>query len=329
MPFSVGICGLPNVGKSTLFKILTKREVEISPRPFTTIKPNVGVVTILDERLKKLGEMIKPEKLTFPKIEFVDVAGLVRGAHLGEGLGNQFLGYLRNTDLILEVIRCFENPEIENVLGEINPQKEIEILETELLMKDLETLEKEEKKSEILKKIKEEVKKGKKISEIEIPKEKEKEIKKYQFLTQKPVIYLLNVDGKTKFEKPKVEFLEINLKEEEEILQLTEQERKELGLKTKINDLISECYRKLNLITFYTIAKGKEARAWELIKNSTILEAAGKIHSDFLKFIKAEVINFKRLVEFKSWQKAKEVGAIKIVGKDYIVEDGDIIEFKI
>lgn len=328
MPFSVGICGLPNVGKSTLFKVLTKREVEISPRPFTTIKPNVGVVSVPDERLEKIAKLTKPEKVTFPKIEFVDVAGLVKGAHLGEGLGNQFLAHLRSCDLILEVIRCFENPEVENILGEINPQKEIEILETELLMKDLESLEKI-KGNKILEKVREEVKRGVKIANLKLSQKEREEIKKYQFLTQKPVVYVLNVDGKTNFEKPKVEFLEINLKEEEEILELTKEEKKELGLESKIDSLISRCYQALNLITFYTIAGGKEAKGWELERGKTILDAAGKIHSDFLKFIKAEVINFEELMRFGSWQKAKELGAIKIVGKGYLVEDGDIIEFKI
>ena len=331
MSFSVGICGLPNVGKSTLFKVLTKREVKISPIPFTTIEPNVGKVSVPDKRLEEISKLIKPEKTTPTQIEFVDVAGLVRGAHKGEGLGNQFLSHLRPCDAIVEVIRCFENPLAENVLGKVNPKEEIEILETELLMKDLETLERlsEKKRSKIFEKIREEVLRGKKIREIELQESEKKEIEPYQFLTQKPTIYLLNVDGKTKFERPKVEFLEINLKEEEEILELSEKERQEIGLQSKIENLILACYKALNLITFFTIAKRKEARAWTLKKGSSILEAAGKIHSDFLKFAKAEVINWKKLVEIGSWQKAKERGELKIVGKNYIVEDGDVIEFKI
>jgi GTP-binding protein YchF len=333
MSFSVGICGLPNVGKSTLFKVLTKREVKISPRPFTTISPNVGKIEVPDERLKKIAEIVKPEKITFTQIEFVDVAGLIKGAHKGEGLGNQFLAHLRNCDAILEVIRCFEKEGVENVLGEVNPQKEIEILETELLMKDLETLEKlvkeskgkKDKEFEILKKALEEVSKGKKLNEIL----NEDLLKKYQFLTGKKFIYLLNINGKTKYEKPKVDFLEMNLKEEEEMLELSEKERKELGFESKVEELIKKCYNSLDLITFYTIAKGKEARAWTLKKGSLIVEAAEKIHSDFKKFIKAEVLDFETFLKEGGWQKAKAEGKIKIVGRDYVVKDGDIIEFKI
>jgi GTP-binding protein YchF len=336
MSFSVGICGLPNVGKSTLFKILTKKEVKISPRPFTTISPNIGKIEVPDERLKKIAEMVRPEKVTPTQIEFIDVAGLIKGAHKGEGLGNQFLAQLRDCDAILEVIRCFEKESVENVLGEINPQKEIEILETELLMKDLETLEKlvkekkekrekKDKETEILKKALEEVSKGKKLIEFL----NEDFFKKYQFLTGKKFVYLLNINGKTKFEKPKVDFLEINLKEEEEMIGLSEKEKEELGFKSKIEDLIEKCYKTLDLVTFYTIAKGKETRAWTLKKGSSIVEAAEKIHSDFKKFIKAEVLDFETFLKEGGWHKAKTEGKIKIVGRNYKVEDGDIIEFKV
>jgi GTP-binding protein YchF len=338
MSFSVGIVGLPNVGKSTLFKILTKREVKISPRPFTTIEPNVGQVTVPDPRLEKIGELVKPQKLTPTKIEFVDIAGLVRGAHRGEGLGNQFLSYIRNCDSILFVLRAFESPEVENVLGEINPAKEIEILKVELLMKDLETLEraipkvekKEKKKVEILRKIKEEISKGRMIGEIELGEKEKEEIKEYQFLTQKPYFCVVNVNGKTKFERLKVPHLEMNLKEEEEILELNEEEKKELGVESRVEKLIENCYKILNLITFYTIAGGKEAKAWTIKEGSFAPEAGGIVHSDFKeKFIRAEVINFEDFVKVGSWQKAKEMGLLKIVGRDYEVKDGDIIEFKI
>jgi GTP-binding protein YchF len=338
MSFSVGIVGLPNVGKSTLFKILTKREVKISPRPFTTIEPNVGQVTVPDPRLEKIGELVKPQKLTPTKIEFVDIAGLVRGAHRGEGLGNQFLSYIRNCDSILFVLRAFESPEVENVLGEINPAKEIEILKVELLMKDLETLEraiqkvekKEKKKVEILRKIKEEISKGRMISEIELGEKEKEEIKEYQFLTQKPYFCVVNVNGKTKFERLKVPHLEMNLKEEEEILELNEEEKRELGIESRVEKLIENCYKILNLITFYTVAGGKEAKAWTIKEGSFAPEAGGIVHSDFKeKFIRAEVINFEDFVKVGSWQKAKEMGLLKIVGRDYEVKDGDIIEFKI
>jgi GTP-binding protein YchF len=339
MSFSVGIVGLPNVGKSTLFKVLTRREVKISPRAFTTIEPNVGQVTVPDQRLKKIAEFVKPEKVTPTKIEFIDIAGLVKGAHKGEGLGNQFLSYIRNCDSMLFVLRAFENPEAENVLGEINPKKEIEILKVELLMKDLETIEKaiqkaekkkEKKKVEVLKKIREEALQGKMIGEIGLQEKEEEEIKEYQFLTKKPYFCIVNINGKTRYEKLKVPHLEMNLKEEEEMLELSEEEKKELGLESKVEELIEACYKTLNLITFYTIAGGKEARAWTIKEGSFAPEAGGIVHSDFKeKFIRAEVINFADFEGVGSWQKAREMGILKIVGKDYKVKDGDIIEFKI
>jgi small GTP-binding protein len=342
MSFSVGIVGLPNVGKSTLFKVLTKREVKISPRPFTTIEPNFGHVSLPDERLSKIASLVKPEKITPTTIEFVDIAGLVKGAHKGEGLGNQFLSHIRDCDSILMVIRAFEDPKVENVLGEINPQKEIEILRVELLMKDLETIEKaisklekkkdkkDLKKIEILKKIKEIISQGKMISEIELGEEEKKEIKEYQFLTGKPSFCVLNINGKTKFQEPNLPNLKMNLKEEEEFLEFSEKEKKELGFESKIDEVIKECYKTLNLITFYTIAGGKEARAWTTKEGTFAPEAGGIVHSDFeKKFIKAEVINWNDLVKTGSWQKAKEIGLIKIVGRDYILKDGDVIEFRI
>jgi GTP-binding protein YchF len=333
MSFSVGICGLPNVGKSTLFKVLTKREVKISERPFTTISPNVGKIEVPDKRLKEIAKIVNPEKVTPTQIEFIDVAGLIKGAHKGEGLGNQFLAQLRHCDAILEVIRCFSAENVENVLGEVNPQKEIEILETELLMKDLETLEKllkekkeqKDKETEILKRALEEISQGKKMVDFLSP----ELLAKYQFLTGKKFVYLLNINGKTTFQKPEVPFLEINLKEEEEMIDLSEKEKEELGFKSKIENLIEKCYKTLDLITFYTIAKGKEVRAWTLKKENSIVEAAEKIHSDFTKFIKAEVLNCETFLKEGGWQKAKADGKIKIVGKDYKVEDGDIVEFKI
>jgi ribosome-binding ATPase YchF (GTP1/OBG family) len=336
MSFSVGICGLPNVGKSTLFKALTKREVKISPRPFTTIKPNFGQVSVPDERLEKIAGVIKPEKVTPTQIEFVDIAGLVKGAYKGEGLGNQFLGHIKNCDAILVVVRCFSDPEVENLLGEINPQEEIEVLKTELLMKDLESVEKamaklerKQKEVKVLEKLKDWLSRGKMISELDLGEEKEL-IKSYRFLTEKPIFYLLNVNGKTAFTPPKVNFLEMNLKEEEEISELSDQELKELGMRGKLEELILNCYKVLNLITFFTVAGGKEVKAWTLEKGKTAPEAGGVVHSDFQKkFIRAEVIDWQKLVEAGSWQKAKELGLIKIVGKDYQIEDGQVVEFKI
>ncbi len=342
MSFSVGIVGLPNVGKSTLFKTLTKKSVEIAPYPFTTIHPNIGVVKVPDERLKKIAEVLKPEKVTPTIIEFIDIAGLVKGAHKGEGLGNQFLAQIRNCDAILEVARGFDDPKVENVLGEINPEKEIEIVKVELLMKDLETLEnliskmegKKEKRIEknitLLEKIKDAISQGKLISEINLNEEEKVGIREFQFLTQKPIFYIFNTDGKIKGLSPEIKHLSINLKEEEEILELSEVELKELNLESKLDQLILSCYNILDLITFYTVAGGKETRAWTIKRGLRAPQAGGIVHSDFKeKFIRAEVIPWKLLIEAGSWKCAREGGKLQIVGKDYLVQDGDVIEFKI
>ena len=343
MSFSVGIVGLPNVGKSTLFKALTKIKVDIAAYPFTTIHPNVGVVQVPDQRLEKIAEVIRPEKIAPTIIEFVDIAGLVKGASKGEGLGNQFLAQIRNCDAVLEVARAFEDPNVENVLGEINPEREIEIVNTELLMKDLETLEglllkierdtkkdkKALKKIEFLKKIKEAVSQGKLIAEIDLTDEERVETKEYQFLTQKPMIFLLNTNA-SKCLMSGLKHLEINLKDEDEISELSEIETRELGFKSQIAQLIIACYNILDLITFYTVAGGKETRAWTIVRNSKAPQAGGIVHSDFEeKFIRAEVINWQKLVEAQSWPKARELGWIRTVGKEYVVEDGDVIEFRI
>jgi len=341
MSFSVGIVGLPNVGKSTLFKALTKKQVKIAPRPFTTISPNIGRVFVPDGRLVKLAEIIRPEKVTPTNIEFIDIAGLVKGAHKGEGLGNQFLAHIRNCDAILEVVRGFKDPNVENVLGEINPEREIEIVETELLMKDLETLEnlisklekkkdkESEKKIEILNKIQESVSEGKLIFSLELSDEEKMEIREYQFLTAKPIFHLLNTNNEV-FLSEEIKHLTLNLKDEEEISELSEEEQKELGMRSHIDEVIASCYNVLDLITFFTVAGLKETKAWTLGRASKVLEAAGKVHSDFReKFIKGQVIPWEQLVKAGSWSRARELGWIKIVGKDYIVQDGDVIEFKI
>jgi small GTP-binding protein len=294
MSFSVGIIGLPNVGKSTLFKALTKKKVDIAAYPFTTIHPNYGVVTVPDERLKKIAEIIKPEKVTPTVIEFVDIAGLVKGAHKGEGLGNQFLSHIRNCDAILEVIRAFENPDVENVAGRIEPENDIETVKIELELKDLEAKEKE------------------------------------NLLSKKPVIYILNTDGETQYQPPKIEHLVMNLKDEEGMTELSEKEIKELGLKSQLDQLILDCYHILDLITFYTVAGGKETRAWTVKRGANAPQAGGRVHSDFEeKFIRAEVISWQKLVEAGSWLKTREKGWIRTVGREYVVQDGDVIEFRI
>jgi len=339
MSFSIGIIGLPNVGKSTIFKALTKKEVKIAPRAFTTIDPNIGKVIVPDKRLQDLSAIIKPEKTTPTTIEFVDIAGLVKGAHKGEGLGNQFLAQIKNCDAIIQIVRVFDKPEIENILGEINPEKEIEVINVELLMKDLETLQnavskmkkKEEvKKSETLEKVKDQISQGSLVSEIDLTDREKMEIKEYQLLTTKLIIYILNTNGKTEFSKPLFNHLLINLKDEEEFLDLSDEEQKELGFQSQLDKVILACYNILDLITFFTVAGGKEVRAWTITKNAEIKEAGNKVHSDFKdKFIRAEVISYDELALSASWTKAKEKGLVKTVGKDYKVKDGDVIEFKI
>jgi hypothetical protein len=351
MAFSIGIVGLPNVGKSTLFKALTCQRVEIAPYPFTTINPNIGKVFVPDQRLEKIAQIVKPEKITPTTIEFIDIAGLVKGAHKGEGLGNQFLAQIRNCDAILEVIRVFKDENVEHVEKEINPKRDLEIVEIELLMKDLEIIDKiltklekevkpgdkeKNKKFDLLKKVRENLVLGKKVSDLSFSEEEISLLKEFQFLTQKPIIYLFNVgENEFKFEqdlKSKVgsQYLISNLKFEEEVSELTKKEIEELKIKPFLDQLILKCYNVLNLITFFTITGGKEVRAWTIKKGALAPEAGGKVHSDFEeKFIRAEVIPWQKLTEIGSWKRAKELGQVKIVGRDYIVEDGDVIEFKI
>lgn len=348
MSFSVGIVGLPNVGKSTLFKALTKKQVDIASYPFTTIDPNVGTVAVPDKRIEEIAELIKPEKITPTIIEFIDIAGLIKGAHKGEGLGNKFLSHIKNCDLILEVVRNFRGKEIEHIEEKINQERDIETVETELVMKDLETtkhsLEKLERElkakdkkiireEELLQRIQQNLSQGRLIVSLSLQEEEKEEIKKFQFVTTKPIVYVLNVDEKPEeiFIKTSSPSLSINLKLEEEVTELSSEEKEELGIKSKkVDQLILACYNTLELITFYTVAGGKEVRARTIKKGENILKAAEIVHSDFAeKFIRAEVINWNLLIKAKSWQKAKELGKIRTIGKDYLVQDGDVIEFKI
>jgi len=275
MSFSVGIIGLPNTGKSTLFKALTKKQVDIADYPFTTINPNVGIVPVPDFRLEKIADIIKPEKVTPTIIKFIDIAGLVKNAHKGEGMGNQFLSHIRPCDAVIEVIRCFDQNN--------NPKESIEIIDNELKMKDQELED--------------------------------------NVLSSKPKIYLFNIK-EDDINLPEVKnSLVIDLKTESEINDLSSEEVEELKIQSKLDELILACYNILDLITFFTTTGGKEVRAWTIKKGSDVITAAAKVHTDFAeKFIKAEVI---------PWQKLVESGSHTIVGKEYIVQDGDIIEFKI
>jgi len=294
MSLSIGIVGLPNVGKSTLFKTLTKKEVDIANYPFTTIEPNVAVVPVPDENLEKLAKMFKPDKVTPAIVEFIDIAGLVKEAHLGKGLGNKFLAKIRETNLLVEVVRIFSakggpasgGEDVPHIYESIDPERDIEIIKVELKEAGIE----------------------------------------------KPIIYVFNIKPDLNFQLPgKYQGLAIPLKEEMEITELSDEEKQELEIKTSglLDDLIRICYQALGLITFYTIKGGKETRATKIEKETNILDAAEKIHTDFKeKFIKAEVVDCKNLIESGGWQEAREKGLIRTEGKEYVVQDGDVIEFK-
>ena len=362
--FSIGIVGLPNVGKSLLFKTLTKKEAKVSNYPFCTIEPNKGIIEIPDKRLNLLFEKIKPEKKISSIIEFIDIAGLVKGAHKGEGLGNQFLEEIRKVDAILHLVRGFEEKNVPSSSGEIAPLEDIKIINLELILSDLAFLEKIipkiekeakrgndlfKKKLKILNLFKETLLKEKPLSEIFLTKEEKELVKEYHFLTQKPQLIVLNIKfnqisleslGKIKeeiikkFKKKESEVLTIDVLFENEILEFEKEEREEFlkEIKGKINsldDLISSSFKILNLIVFYTFNE-KEIRAWEIERETPIIEAAKKIHTDFYKnFIKGEVIDWKDFLNYHSWNEAKEKGALNIVGKDYFLKDGEIIFIKV
>jgi len=348
MLLKIGIIGLPNVGKSTLFKALTQQTVDISNYPFCTIDPNVGVVAVPDEQLAAIAKIVKSKKVTPTVIEFVDIAGLVKNAHQGEGLGNQFLARIREVNAICQVVRVFVNEKIAHVEGQPEPQRDIKIVNTELMMKDLETINKrlektkkqartDDKKSlqelEELNEIKKILEQGKLVKEVgnEAPNRDPRSqiIKELSLLTAKPIIYVFNIsesDGKSSFSG-----ISLNLKSESELSELSAEEQKELELSSsQLDQLIKACYQTLDLITFYTITGGQETRAWTLKNGLKVPQAGGVVHSDFEeKFIRAEVINWKKLVEARSWSRAREKGILRIEGKEYVVQNGDVIEFKI
>ncbi len=343
----IGIIGFPNVGKSSLFKALTKKSVDISNYPFCTINPNIGIVKVPDKRLEALAKKFPRSKIIPAAVEFIDIAGLVEGAAQGQGLGNEFLSHIREVDAIIEVVRVFENANISHVNGVINPKRDIEILEKELILADLETIENRLEKSakraktdkemahkeyEILNKFKSKLLLNKRAIEIKLD-DREKGIAKELFLlTSKPIIYLYNFSGQIPQldeELRSKNHIFLDTKIELELSEMDENEIKFLEMEPKIFDLIKEGYDLLDLITFFTMNES-EIRAWEIKRKTKAPEAGGKIHSDFEKnFIKAEAIGWDKLIEAGSWNKAREKGLLHMAGKEYLVEDGNVIYFLI
>lgn len=352
MALSIGIVGLPNVGKSTLFETITKKQVDKANYPFCTIDPNLGVVAVPDERVDKLAELTKSAKKIYTTIEFFDIAGLVEGANKGEGLGNKFLANIRETDAILYVLRAFIKRDVITVQGKIDPIAEKEILDTELISKDLETVEKRllslskelktqdkniKKEYDIFLSVKEHLERGKILAEIDFEEEELKILKSLQLLTLKPRLYLLNGKDEEvppevtdRFEKNDWPYLIVDILTEFEAVGLSKEERKELNLPeyTELDILISSCYSILGLITFLTTGPD-ETRAWTIKKGSLAPQAGGVIHTDFEKnFIKADVVNWQDLLNAGGFATAREKGLIRTEGKEYIIQDGDVVEIK-
>ena len=362
MGLTAGIVGLPNVGKSTLFNAITKSNVLSANYPFATIEPNVGVVEVKDKRLDEIVKIVNPKSVVYTAFSFTDIAGLVKGASHGEGLGNQFLSHIREVDAICQVVRCFENKDIIHVNGVVNPLDDIETINMELMFADMDVIEKRipkiEKKAQFktdkesvieysaLIKIKEVLENGKMAKEAELTDEEKVMIKNFCFLTMKPMIYVLNVNEdeiheENEYVKQVKEYakqedarvVSLCAKVEEELSELSPEDKQEmlegLGLDgSGLDKLITATYDILGLATYFTVGKD-EVRAWTFKKGMNAKQCAGIIHTDFEKgFIRAEVISYEDLIECGSELKVKEAGKARLEGKDYLMQDGDICHFR-